>query len=357
MMTNFASLVTKLSIPLLLSITMVLILPSSGWAQETFSPSTEQASPPPSFLPTIDCQDTAGWRIYYASPGSTTGQYLFCHDNEVECNFKGAIGNMGYIPDALAFDHCCKCKQGCDGFCSASPESSYDKDKEDPSVVEEEEGSNVGTYVVIGAVAVVCCITCVKINQRSTQMQQALSSTRQTMSERRRQRFQSRVAGSPVTPTITTNPARDEQILIKFYFQRVLPDKSRTALESRAAIRSGEQEAMPTDSPVLPQNSTAVLERLQSGEPNEDEENLAGSQNKNQGVSPSSQSVLSQRLSSWRNVSASEECCICLDGYHPGDTISAPITDKCNHVFHEECVVEWLRNHDLCPLCRVNLME
>eukprot|EP00980_Cylindrotheca_fusiformis_P012709 scaffold3107_cov126-Cylindrotheca_fusiformis.AAC.5 len=105
---------------------MVLILPPSGLAQETVFPSTsEQPSQSPSFLPTVDyCQETPSWRIYYVSPGSITGQYLFCHDNEVECNFKGAIGNKGYIPDAPASEHCCKCKQGCDGVCHDSPSQS-----------------------------------------------------------------------------------------------------------------------------------------------------------------------------------------------------------------------------------------
>eukprot|EP00980_Cylindrotheca_fusiformis_P000514 scaffold125_cov109-Cylindrotheca_fusiformis.AAC.4 len=353
MMTNFASLVTKLSIPLLISLTTVLILPSSGWAQETVFP-TEQPSGSPNVWPTIDCQDTPSWRVYYTYPGCVTGQYFSCNSEEVECNFKGAIGNKGYIPDAPASEHCCKCKQGCNGFCDASP------DKEDPIAKEEKEGPRVVNYIVIGAVAVVCCITCVRANQRKMRMEQELSSTRQTMSERRRQRLQSELAGSPTTPPTL---ARDEQILIKFYFQRVLPDKSRTALEKRAAIQSSEQETMPPDSQVFPDNS---LENAQAGEqerapspilPNEDEENLAGSQNKNQGEPPSSRGVLSQRLSSWRNASASDECCICLDGYHPGETICVPITDKCNHVFHEECVVEWLRDHDVCPLCRVNLME
>eukprot|EP00980_Cylindrotheca_fusiformis_P004491 scaffold958_cov79-Cylindrotheca_fusiformis.AAC.1 len=260
MMTCFASLVTKLSIPLLLSITTLLILPPSGLAQETVFPSTEQPrSRSLSFLPTVDCQDTPSWRIYYVSPGSITGQYLFCHDNEVECYFKGTIGNKGYIPDAPASEHCCKCKLGCAGFCLASPEISDDgeKETEDPSAV---------TYIVIGVAAVVCCIASIRANQR-IRMQHELSSTRRTMSERRRQRLQSDLADSPPTPT------RDEQIWSKFYFQRVLPDKSRTALETRAALQSGEQETTPPDSSVRPDNSNAALEESPQ---NEDEENLAG---------------------------------------------------------------------------------
>uniref|UniRef100_A0A7S4ACH3 RING-type domain-containing protein n=1 Tax=Pseudo-nitzschia australis TaxID=44445 RepID=A0A7S4ACH3_9STRA len=29
----------------------------------------------------------------------------------------------------------------------------------------------------------------------------------------------------------------------------------------------------------------------------------------------------------------------------------------CNHCFHESCILQWLQNHDECPLCRVNMMQ
>jgi len=67
---------------------------------------------------------------------------------------------------------------------------------------------------------------------------------------------------------------------------------------------------------------------------------------------------------SWRtalnNVHAvgTKPCCsICLDHYEVEDTIAWGKHDECNHVFHEECISEWLQNHDDCPLCRVNLLE
>eukprot|EP00980_Cylindrotheca_fusiformis_P012708 scaffold3107_cov126-Cylindrotheca_fusiformis.AAC.4 len=378
-MTYFASLFTKLSIPELLSITTVLMLPPSGLAQET----TDQPSQSPNFVPTgvpsfttiaplafqpavLACQDTPNWRFYDFGFDS---KVRFCDDDEVYCTYTfGSVTQDVYALDAPASKHCCKCKEGCDGLCGGvppttsppSPETVFDC--QDPprylfcnnNENKEKEGPSAVSYIVIGAVAVLCCIGFARVKQGSMQRQRALSSTRQTMSDRRQQRFQFQLASSPTKPT---TPARDEQILIKFYFQRVLPDKSRTALETRAALQSGGQETAPPESSVRPDNSTTALEQTPQ---NEDEENLAGSRHKTQGESPSSRgvlSVLSQRLSSWRKASPSDECCICLDGYHPGETICAPITDKCNHFFHEQCVVEWLRDHDVCPLCRVNLME
>eukprot|EP00980_Cylindrotheca_fusiformis_P012707 scaffold3107_cov126-Cylindrotheca_fusiformis.AAC.3 len=348
---------------------MAVTLPPSGLAQSPEATTLAPASVPSRMTTAplrsqsdspavLRCQDTPGWRISAAYNG--VDGYYFCSDPEVECYFKGTVvgSDSSARDDALASDHCCKCKTGCDGLCYVTFNEFLRNDEE------EEEGSIEGTYVVIGAMVVVCCLTwCfvfMKTNQRAnlrtTQIQQDLSSTRQTMSERRRQRLQSQLAGQ-TAPTITPptalpvedpTAARYEQILIKFYFQRVLTDKSRTALKIRA-LHSGEQETKPPDSSVRPDNSTTALEQTPTEKTPPDY--------KTQGESPSSRSVLSQRLSSRRKASSSDECCICLDEYHPGETICAPITDKCNHVFHEECVVEWLRNHDLCPLCRVNLME
>ncbi|MGK3739252.1 MAG: hypothetical protein ACI8RD_001393 [Bacillariaceae sp.] len=66
-----------------------------------------------------------------------------------------------------------------------------------------------------------------------------------------------------------------------------------------------------------------------------------------------------------------DDCCsICLEEYKNGDTIARSNTgnkkDKtdednnnnnaCNHCFHKDCIVAWLRNHDECPLCRVDMI-
>ena len=66
---------------------------------------------------------------------------------------------------------------------------------------------------------------------------------------------------------------------------------------------------------------------------------------------------LSDRLSNWRKPSPKDECCICLECYSEGETICAPMTKSCSHVFHEACILEWLKTKDHCPLCRVALLD
>jgi hypothetical protein len=61
--------------------------------------------------------------------------------------------------------------------------------------------------------------------------------------------------------------------------------------------------------------------------------------------------------SSLRALGRERECAICLDAYEEGDTICWAKTDKCDHIFHEECAIEWLKNHDECALCRSKIVE
>lgn len=57
-----------------------------------------------------------------------------------------------------------------------------------------------------------------------------------------------------------------------------------------------------------------------------------------------------------KHPEAANECSICLGDYCPGDTICVAKAAKCNHVFHQDCIAEWIKKSDCCPLCRVDLM-
>ncbi|KAH9909120.1 hypothetical protein F4778DRAFT_214123 [Xylariomycetidae sp. FL2044] len=43
------------------------------------------------------------------------------------------------------------------------------------------------------------------------------------------------------------------------------------------------------------------------------------------------------------------ECTICIDEMGVGEDV---VVLPCNHWFHEECVVLWLKEHNTCPVCR-----
>jgi len=47
-------------------------------------------------------------------------------------------------------------------------------------------------------------------------------------------------------------------------------------------------------------------------------------------------------------------CPICLCEYEMGDMLV--VSKYCTHAFHKDCILEWLENHDDCPLCRVGMV-
>ncbi|TGO20911.1 hypothetical protein BPAE_0257g00160 [Botrytis paeoniae] len=55
-----------------------------------------------------------------------------------------------------------------------------------------------------------------------------------------------------------------------------------------------------------------------------------------------------------------EQCGICIESYAEATIPLEPNHEpskmpKCGHVFGRDCIVEWLKNHDTCPLCRDEL--
>lgn len=53
-------------------------------------------------------------------------------------------------------------------------------------------------------------------------------------------------------------------------------------------------------------------------------------------------------------IESDEECCICYSKY---TTENKGYELKCNHVFHKNCIYNWLLNKSTCPLCRSNYFE
>lgn len=52
------------------------------------------------------------------------------------------------------------------------------------------------------------------------------------------------------------------------------------------------------------------------------------------------------------NSQSEQMCSICLEEYKVGDAIAWSRNDECHHAFHKDCIIEWLVNHQNCPICR-----
>ena len=49
------------------------------------------------------------------------------------------------------------------------------------------------------------------------------------------------------------------------------------------------------------------------------------------------------------------ECAICLEEFQRNDIIKEFY--KCKHIFHKDCLKNWLKRANLCPLCKHDLTE
>jgi hypothetical protein len=85
------------------------------------------------------------------------------------------------------------------------------------------------------------------------------------------------------------------------------------------------------------------------------------------GISPANNHSDSSRSSLSRTIRAAAEtsvkknrkpeCTICLSKFEAGETLCWAKTDQCNHVFHFECIGEWLKDHDECPICQADIVN
>jgi len=49
------------------------------------------------------------------------------------------------------------------------------------------------------------------------------------------------------------------------------------------------------------------------------------------------------------DLSTLGECGVTLETFEPGDTA---VVLPCSHAYKEEAIVQWLQQHDTCPVCR-----
>ncbi|KAG9160919.1 hypothetical protein Leryth_008735 [Lithospermum erythrorhizon] len=70
-----------------------------------------------------------------------------------------------------------------------------------------------------------------------------------------------------------------------------------------------------------------------------------------------SEETISSRLKQWKyncmntegDAEAAEPCCICQEKYKDGEDLG---TLQCGHDFHSECIKQWLKQKNSCPICK-----
>ncbi|GLJ49381.1 hypothetical protein SUGI_1044780 [Cryptomeria japonica] len=64
--------------------------------------------------------------------------------------------------------------------------------------------------------------------------------------------------------------------------------------------------------------------------------------------------VYSEKLCRTKSEAQERSCCsICLNDYQESEDILRLLPD-CGHMFHVECIDQWLKLHPTCPMCRTS---
>eukprot|EP00980_Cylindrotheca_fusiformis_P008374 scaffold1772_cov80-Cylindrotheca_fusiformis.AAC.2 len=143
-------------------------------------------------------------------------------------------------------------------------------------------------------------------------------------------------------------PTRQEKMLENFKFQTVLPDDKSNSNNTNPKVLFQKKDKSDDSSTITDNESDSVIQQHLSNKDN----GIEAPHHKDESFGLSSRFL----LSTWRRPTENDECAICLQGYEADQTICTSSTTQCNHVFHQDCLEEWLKDHDNCPMCRVNLM-
>lgn len=65
--------------------------------------------------------------------------------------------------------------------------------------------------------------------------------------------------------------------------------------------------------------------------------------------------LVHRKFSAKLNRSGTDECCICMEKFADGRDSITPLSHNSRHFFHTRCIEEWLKNNNVCPICRTEI--
>lgn len=91
-----------------------------------------------------------------------------------------------------------------------------------------------------------------------------------------------------------------------------------------------------------------------------DKESSVGNMDKRERLMDTLRSIRSGLNMSVKSVdvnNSSKSCPICCEDYRSGEDIVSSKNKACEHVFHTDCIIPWLMDHNDCPMCRHEFLE
>jgi hypothetical protein len=76
-------------------------------------------------------------------------------------------------------------------------------------------------------------------------------------------------------------------------------------------------------------------------------------EHKHMNTRSNARSLLSLNCEKYTTPRRETMCSICLSDFKEGDNVS--VLPKCKHTFHYDCLADWIKLKNNCPLCRLKI--
>ncbi|KAL4501667.1 hypothetical protein ABPG72_018718 [Tetrahymena utriculariae] len=150
-------------------------------------------------------------------------------------------------------------------------------------------------------------------------------------------------------------PAQNPELLVNLQYRLKIKQQKKLILSKKRALQS---YLMPSI-PFQPQSSTQLEQNLMvesaidKKSQDETQRNKNGQRRKNQKDSLQLQDLetnLNKSVQLNTSLNSCKQCCsICLVEFLPQEQVQKTI---CSHIFHSQCIKDWINKNENCPLCR-----
>jgi len=314
------------------------------------------------------------------------GDCLKFFDDSCTANIATCAGNMSYLGDGYCDDYWPYNTKGCcwDGNdCSGPKPTGLDM------------GGVVVIVVFIGALSSVICCVYVRAkrnrnNNTSTPAQPAAAANAGITAAERRSQRRELILMSIIHKKIKSKsiePAEEQDIVVDLEGAAQTEENLDLPHEEILSLRSS--KIIPdvlgtTTAEQLNGNGgiSVLAGRYEDDNDNDDDDDAGGTifaivdlrtsagtnSSITSGVFGNKDDIMIETLRSIRSslhisiiddssLYSPKSCPICCDDYAKGDDIAWSKNEQCCHAFHTDCIIDWLMNHDDCPMCRNNYLE
>mmetsp|Transcript_5220 Transcript_5220/g.7673 ORF Transcript_5220/g.7673 Transcript_5220/m.7673 type:complete len:491 (+) Transcript_5220:73-1545(+) len=105
------------------------------------------------------------------------------------------------------------------------------------------------------------------------------------------------------------------------------------------------------------QKQVQAVEQQQEEQHEEEEQEGARVEEPQSFLEQHEECTIHQQEAAQQNISQEPHCVLCFEKYSVGEEVCFSCDPECIHVFHKDCIVEWLARSPNCPCCKRQYLD